>query len=91
MVQSAELEWRSPPRLSRCRVVLPDDAWTGDEPHRAAKHFSWRSRCGLSPAVGTLVTEADLMVEDELRTILGGVRLATACWAKSAATPGVRC
>ncbi len=51
MVQSAELAWRSPPRLSRWRLVLPDDACTGEEPHKAAKDFSWRSRSGLSPAV----------------------------------------
>jgi hypothetical protein len=25
------LAWRSPPRLSRCRSVLPEDAWTGEE------------------------------------------------------------
>lgn len=28
MVQSALLAWRSPPRLKRCRTVLPDDAGT---------------------------------------------------------------
>src|SRR5215204_2489922 len=32
MVQRAELAWRSPPRLSRCRVVRPDEASTGEPP-----------------------------------------------------------
>ena len=36
IVQSAELAWRSPPRLSRCRLVFPDDALTGELAHNAA-------------------------------------------------------
>jgi hypothetical protein len=51
MVHSAEFAWRSPPRLSRWRLVLPEEAWTGVEPQRAAKDFSWPSQPGLSPAV----------------------------------------
>ena len=38
--QSAELAWRSPPRLSRRRVTLPEDAWMGDTPHRWAQAAS---------------------------------------------------
>jgi hypothetical protein len=48
---SAALAWRSPPRLSRCRLVLPDDAGTGLTPQSAAKAASEWSRWGLSPAV----------------------------------------
>src|ERR687893_2925406 len=51
MRYSAELAWRSPPRLSRWRVVLPEDACWGLTPQRAAKEASLRSRSGLSPAV----------------------------------------
>ena len=37
------MAWRSPPRLSRCRLVLPDDAGTGLTPHSEAKAASeWR-------------------------------------------------
>jgi hypothetical protein len=36
MRHRAELAWRSPPRLSRCRSVLPEDAGTGEEPQSAA-------------------------------------------------------
>src|SRR2546427_820204 len=34
--QSAWLAWRLPPRLSRQRVTLPEDAGTGATPHRCA-------------------------------------------------------
>ena len=30
------MAWRLPPRLSRCRRVLPDDAWSGATPQRCA-------------------------------------------------------
>lgn len=47
---SALLAWRSPPRLSRCRTICPDEAWTGLTPHSAAKDASVFKRSGLSPA-----------------------------------------
>ena len=50
MRQSALLAWRLPPRLRRCRMVCPDDACTGLEPHSAAKDRSDFIRPGLSPA-----------------------------------------
>ena len=50
MRQSAWLAWRLPPGLSRCRVVLPDDAGSGATPQRCAKAASLVSRWGLSPA-----------------------------------------
>jgi hypothetical protein len=50
MRQSAALACRSPPRLSRWRVVLSEDACCGLTPHSAAKEASLRSRSGLSPA-----------------------------------------
>src|SRR6266536_2759466 len=50
MRYSAALAWRSPPRLSRWRVVLPEDAWIGEAPHSIEKQASLRSRPGLSPA-----------------------------------------
>lgn len=34
ILESAALAWRSPPRLSRWRVVRPEDAWTGATPQR---------------------------------------------------------
>src|SRR4051794_16737819 len=42
---------RSPPRLRRWRVVLPDEAGTGLTPHSAAKLASDCRRAALSPAV----------------------------------------
>src|SRR5215470_6319383 len=51
MTHSALLAARSPPRLSRWRLVLPDEACTGLAPHKAASAASPRSRPGLAPAV----------------------------------------
>ena len=51
MMCSALLACRSPPLLSRCRIVLPDEAGTGLTPQSAAKLASDRKRSGLSPAV----------------------------------------
>src|SRR5215203_5321821 len=48
--QRAWLAWRLPPRLSRCRVVLPEEAWIGATPHRSAKAASEVIRSALSPA-----------------------------------------
>jgi hypothetical protein len=36
--------------LSRCLLVLPEDAATGPRPHKAAKDPSLANLCGLSPA-----------------------------------------
>ena len=44
------LAWRSPPRLSRWRVVLPEEAGMGAAAHRCAQAASERSRSGWSPA-----------------------------------------
>ena len=60
MMCSALLAARSPPRLSRCRIVLPDDAGTGLTPQSAAKLASDRSRSGLSPAVSSKLRGADV-------------------------------
>src|SRR3954451_20374833 len=57
MMCRALLAARSPPRLRRWRVVLPDDAGTGLTPHSAAKPASDRRRCGLSPAVRAAVLQ----------------------------------
>src|SRR5215467_11616229 len=51
IVHSAELACRSPPRLSRWRSCLPEEASTGLAPHKAAKLASVRTRPGLSPVV----------------------------------------
>src|SRR3712207_7165650 len=51
MMWSALLAARSPPRLRRWRVVLPEDAGTGLTPQSAAKPASDRRRSALSPAV----------------------------------------
>ena len=40
ITHSALLAWRSSPRLSRWRTVLPEDASTGLTPHRAASAAS---------------------------------------------------
>lgn len=45
----ARLAWRSPPRDSRCRFVLPEEAGIGATPHRAANCAWVAIRCGLSP------------------------------------------
>lgn len=50
MRHSALLASRLPPRLSRWRTILPEDASTGLAPHRAAEEASVRIRSGLSPA-----------------------------------------
>ena len=47
---SAWLAWRSPPRLSRFRLTLPEEAGIGATPHRCAHELSLRSRSGWSPA-----------------------------------------
>jgi hypothetical protein len=46
----ALLACRSPPRLSRWRVTLPEEASSGETPHRWAQAASERRRSGLSPA-----------------------------------------
>src|SRR3954471_6509270 len=51
----ALLAWRSPPRFSRHRVTLPDDAGMGATPHRWAHAASERNRPGLSPAATSRV------------------------------------
>ena len=43
-VWSARLSWRSPPRLSRCRVVWPEEAGIGATPASRAKAASERTR-----------------------------------------------
>jgi hypothetical protein len=55
IVHSAELACRSPPRLSRWRICLPEEASTGLAPHSAAKLASVRTRTGLSPVVASKV------------------------------------
>lgn len=47
---TAMLASRLPPRLSRCRCCLPEDASSGDTPQGAATEASDLSRSGLSPA-----------------------------------------
>ena len=42
----ARLSWRSPPRLSRCRVLSPEDASIGATPARRAKAASLWNRPG---------------------------------------------
>ena len=47
MRHRAWLAWRFPPGLRRWRVVLPEDASTGDAPHSAANDASVVSRAGV--------------------------------------------
>src|SRR4051794_28567609 len=46
---NAALAWRSPPRLSRWRTTLPEDAPRGATPQSLAKAASELTRPGLSP------------------------------------------
>src|SRR5262245_25954546 len=55
IVHSAELACRSPPRLSRWRIWLPEEASTGLAPHSAAKLASLRIRPELSPVLTSRV------------------------------------
>ncbi len=49
-VHNALLASLTPPRLSLCRCVLPDDASIGLTPQSAANEDSFFRRSGLSPA-----------------------------------------
>ena len=40
IMYSARLASRLPPRLSRCRTTLPEEASMGETPHRLAKEAS---------------------------------------------------
>jgi hypothetical protein len=53
MRQRALLACLSPPRLSRCLVVFPDEASIGLEASSAAQDRSLPSRSGLSPAASS--------------------------------------
>jgi hypothetical protein len=53
MVVRARLSRRSPPRLSLCRSVFPDDAGIGQVPASAANAASDRTRPGCDHAVST--------------------------------------
>src|SRR4051812_4161132 len=55
MRHSAALACRSPPRLSRWRRCLPEEASTGLTPHSAANPASLSSRRGLSLTVTSRV------------------------------------
>src|SRR6266568_853251 len=53
MVWRARLSWRSPPRLSRCRIVWPLEAGTGATPASRSKADSERTRPGCDQATIT--------------------------------------
>src|SRR6266487_4283900 len=71
MVHSAELACRSPPRLSRRRSCLPEEAPAGLAPHSAAKLASRRTRPGLSPAVASSVAATTVATPCLARSCLG--------------------
>src|SRR5215208_1048551 len=48
IMYSARLASRFPPRLRRCRTTLPEEASTGETPHRLAKEASLLNLLGLS-------------------------------------------
>src|SRR5215211_360024 len=50
IMYSARLASRFPPRLRRCLTTLPEEASTGETPHRLAKEASLLNLWGLSPA-----------------------------------------
>src|ERR1700745_4163456 len=68
IVHSAELACRSPPRLSRWRSCLPEEASTGVAPHSAAKLASRRAPLGGSPRRGGDTRGHALLVQE----LLGG-------------------
>lgn len=51
MMRIAEFACLSPPRLSLCRYVIPDETGTGATPQSMAKDASDLSLSGLSPTV----------------------------------------
>ena len=51
----ARLASRLPPRLSRWRTTLPEEASMGETPQRLAKEASLARRSGLSPATHSSV------------------------------------
>src|SRR5437870_109309 len=65
----AQLSWRSPPRLSRWRLIWPLEAWTGLTPARAAKVLplgacAWEREAfaGQEPAGGLLGVDQVVLV-----------------------------
>ena len=67
---SALLASRFPPRLSRCRLVFPEEAGIGATPHRCAHELSLRSRPGWSPAAtssSAAVSGADAVQAEQAR------------------------
>jgi hypothetical protein len=50
IMYSARLASRLPPRLRRWRTTFPEEASTGDTPHKLAKEASLLNLWGLSPA-----------------------------------------
>ncbi len=80
---SAELAWRSPPRLRRWRICLPEEASTGLAPHSAAKLASVRSRLGLSPTVTSSVLADWVAAPFLARNWLGAVWVTSSASAAS--------
>ena len=69
----ARFSCRSPPRCSRCRIVLPELAGIGAVPACRAKHASLRNR--LAPAVRPMITAAVTVPMRALLEQLRGVGL----------------
>jgi hypothetical protein len=67
----AEFAWRLPPRLSRRRRVLPEDASTGLRAHSAATQASLVSRSGLSPAATSSAAALSGPTPDPLEQLRG--------------------
>src|ERR1019366_7574002 len=79
MRQSALLAMRSPPRLSRCRLVFPE-AGTGDTPHKLANAASERRRSGLSPAATRRARLQVLLYDASRDSIVGRGRTIPFRW-----------
>ena len=71
----ARLVSRLPPRLSRRRLVLPEEAGIGATPHSRANGASLRRRWGLSPAASS--GAAAMSVPTPLRASNRGAAAAT--------------
>ena len=85
----ARLAWRSPPRLSRCRLVLPDDAGSGEVPQSMAQAASERSRSGLSPAVTSSWPAVSMPMQGRSRSLAPSSTIGTISFSTHTSKSGV--
>ena len=81
----------SPPRWSRCRLVLSEDAGIGATPQRWAKAASLRSRSGLSPMVTSSAAAVSGPVANTAVVAGATCRVSVSSWRLRARVPSIRC